>query len=254
VSDPRQGPAFRNRGREVTRLEGFSDAVFGFALTLLVVSLEVPRTFGALEETIGGLVPFAICFTLFLQIWLEHRAFFRRYALEDGWTLFLNSALLFVVLAYVYPLKFLFTLIGWEFLGHVPAALQGTRIIEAAQVPTLMYVYAAGFAAVAAVIGLLYANALRQAEALALTPLERHDTVTALLAQVILAAVAAGSAVVVSTGARAALAGMVYFAIGPAMFAMHARRAAGRRRLWARLSAEAAAAATAARPTPADAG
>ena len=30
-------------GREVSRLEGFSDAVFGFALTLLVVSLEVPE-------------------------------------------------------------------------------------------------------------------------------------------------------------------------------------------------------------------
>ena len=31
--------------REITRLEGSSDAVFGFALTLLVVSLEVPRTY-----------------------------------------------------------------------------------------------------------------------------------------------------------------------------------------------------------------
>ena len=34
-------------GREVSRIEGFSDAVFGFALTLLVVSLEVPDNFEA---------------------------------------------------------------------------------------------------------------------------------------------------------------------------------------------------------------
>ena len=34
-----QSPAFRWRGGDVSRLEGFSDAVFGFALTLLVVSL-----------------------------------------------------------------------------------------------------------------------------------------------------------------------------------------------------------------------
>ena len=32
------------RHKEVTRLEGFSDAVFGFALTLLVVSLETGLT------------------------------------------------------------------------------------------------------------------------------------------------------------------------------------------------------------------
>jgi hypothetical protein len=33
---------FRWRGRDVTRIEALSDAVFGFAITLLVVSLEVP--------------------------------------------------------------------------------------------------------------------------------------------------------------------------------------------------------------------
>jgi uncharacterized membrane protein len=38
------------RGRDVSRLEGFSDAVFGFALTLLVVSLEVPDTFDGWEK------------------------------------------------------------------------------------------------------------------------------------------------------------------------------------------------------------
>ena len=37
-------------GREVSRIEGFSDAVFGFALTLLVVSLEVPDNFDGLKE------------------------------------------------------------------------------------------------------------------------------------------------------------------------------------------------------------
>lgn len=35
---------FRIRGKEISRAEGLSDAAFGFAITLLVVSLEVAKT------------------------------------------------------------------------------------------------------------------------------------------------------------------------------------------------------------------
>ncbi len=41
---------FRMRGREVTRLESFADAIFAFALTLLIVSLEVPKSFADLDQ------------------------------------------------------------------------------------------------------------------------------------------------------------------------------------------------------------
>jgi uncharacterized membrane protein len=63
---------FRWRGGEVTRLEGFSDAVFAFAVTLLVVSLEVPRTFTELAVAMRGFFAFAICFALLFAIWYEH--------------------------------------------------------------------------------------------------------------------------------------------------------------------------------------
>ena len=46
------------RGRDVSRIEGFSDAVFGFALTLLVASIEVPPDFEALKLTLRGFLPF----------------------------------------------------------------------------------------------------------------------------------------------------------------------------------------------------
>ena len=56
--------SFRWRGGEITRIEGFSDAVFAFAVTLLVVSLEVPETFNELWEKMHGFVAFTICFVM----------------------------------------------------------------------------------------------------------------------------------------------------------------------------------------------
>ncbi|HMJ26039.1 MAG TPA: TMEM175 family protein, partial [Pyrinomonadaceae bacterium] len=45
---------FRWRSHEISRIEGLSDAVFGFAVTLLVVSLEVPKTFNELMQAMRG--------------------------------------------------------------------------------------------------------------------------------------------------------------------------------------------------------
>ena len=67
-SRDRDFAGFRLRGNQVTRLESFSDAVFGFALTLLVVSLDVPKSFDDLVDTMRGFTAFAICFLLLALI------------------------------------------------------------------------------------------------------------------------------------------------------------------------------------------
>ncbi len=89
---------FRLRGLDVSRIDAFSDVVFGFALTLLVVSLQVPKTFGELHDLMRGFVAFAISFALLLTVWYAHYLFFRRFGLHDARTIVLNSVLLFFVL------------------------------------------------------------------------------------------------------------------------------------------------------------
>src|SRR5436305_6210726 len=96
-------PHFRWRGGEITRLEGFSDAVFAFAVTLLVVSLEVPHTFAELAMVMKGFLAFGICFAALTLVWKEHTIFIRRYGQQTPWVVFLNCVLLFLVLLYVCP-------------------------------------------------------------------------------------------------------------------------------------------------------
>lgn len=141
---------------DTARIEAFSDAVFGFAVTLLVVSLEVPRTFAEMTAAMRLLPAFAASFALLLLVWQEHRAFFKRFGADDGVLLWINGGLLFVVLAYVYPLKFLMTLlIGPDglFLGRTPPGIDGEDI------PTLMRMYGIGFVLLFAMLSALYARA-----------------------------------------------------------------------------------------------
>ena len=164
-------PGFRLRGREVTRLESFSDAVFGFALTLLVVSLDVPKSFNDLVITMRGFPAFAICFLFLALIWNGHYKFCRRYGLDDGTARFLTCVMLFLVLFYVYPLKFLFNFsIGLLFGSASTVGMTGS------QFSTLLVIYGLGFAAVYGAMTLLYLHAYRLREALDLNDLEKFDT------------------------------------------------------------------------------
>jgi len=162
---------FRWRGEEVTRLEGFSDAVFAFAVTLLVVSLEVPKTFPEFVEVLRGFLPFSLCFYLLAVVWWQHMIYFRRYGLQDTPAVVLNCMLLFCVLCYVYPMKFLFVKMFEQ--AHM----------EVGQVRTLFVVFGAGFGAVALIFALLHCHAWRHREALGLNAVERLKTKQALVHQ-----------------------------------------------------------------------
>jgi uncharacterized membrane protein len=203
-----------------------SDAVFGFAITLLVVSLEVPKTFNELSATMRGFGAFAISFLLLFVVWFNQYKFFRRYGLQDNTTVWLNGALLFVVLFYIYPLKFLFSFLVNEFTGghgeiRLPNGNVAPMLESNTQLATLMLIFGLGYLAVFLVFGLLYWHAYRQRTVLELNEFERFDTRNSIQESALNCAVAVFSiAVVLVGGARyAGMAGMSYLLTGVAMSA-----------------------------------
>ena len=174
----------RWRGEDVSRLEAISDAVFGFSITLIVVSLEVPKTFDDLLGSLSNVGAFAFSFLTLVGIWFMHYRFFRRYGLEDGWTAVLNTLLLFIVLLYVYPLKFLFTLAWRSIIGLPAVGTEPGDMLRIEQVPLLYLSYAIGFIAVYGIFSALHYNAYRQRTALALTRAEALNTISLLMANI----------------------------------------------------------------------
>ncbi len=220
-------PLFKPRGHEVQRIETFSDAVFAFAVTLLIVSLEVPKSFDELMISIRGFYAFAISFLLLTLIWYEQHAFFRRYGLSDTRTLALNIALNFVVLFYVYPLKFLFT---FSFRDQIYGNSPLKPVIKEGQGPALMMIYGIGFMCIYFLFFAMYFHALRKKAELALTGSEEYDTRTKMFANLIFMGIGLLSVAIayLSSGAMADFAGMAYVLIFPVITLFYTYR--GRRK------------------------
>ena len=173
-------PGFHWRGQEITRFEGLSDAVFGFAVTLLIVSLEVPRTFSELLETMRGFFAFAICFVLLMLIWYQQYIFFRRYGLQDTVTIVLNSALLFVVLILHLPTEVSVLDADERMVGLVTGSPSCRRNCAGSH-RAISTAYSddhlqRGISGDCVVFVLLFLHAYRQRAQLALSPVEVFDT------------------------------------------------------------------------------
>jgi uncharacterized membrane protein len=201
---------FRWRGGEVSRVEGLSDGVFALSLTLLVVALEVPLTADELLAVFWQFPAFALCFAFILWVWYEHFLYHRRFGIEDALMVALNGLLLFFIVFYVFPLKFLASaLVTGSLTGesHVSGLGSGAAV---------MLFYSGGFVAIFVVLSVMYWRAWRLRDLLQLDAAERAATLGSLRSHLLSVAIGVLSVfcALALTG-WPALSGLVFFLMGP---------------------------------------
>ncbi|MBC7892191.1 MAG: DUF1211 domain-containing protein [Sphingobacteriaceae bacterium] len=174
-----------NSGHDPTaRVVSFSDGVFGFALTLLVFPFETPTRFAQVVDFVQLGLAYALGAALIAMIWWEHNRFFRLFRGMDRALVALNTALLFVMLVFVYPLKFLAVYLENLFLGQ-----SNSQLISRAEVPTLMMLYGGCFGGTCLLLFLMHRYA-RKHFGQELSPTERIEAQTAARTMVIFFSVA----------------------------------------------------------------
>lgn len=174
-------PNFRYRGLDQTRIETFSDAVFAVAFTLVVLSSAVPETFTELRRSVHDIIPSFICIVLIVVIWYQHYVFFLRYGLQNTKTVTVNTFLLFLVLIYIYPLKFLARFLVKLYSGLIFGMPDNFMNgfggeMNSENMTLLMTAYGAGATFIFMAMTWLYRHAYRKREELDLNEYESFTT------------------------------------------------------------------------------
>ncbi len=226
---------FHYRGLTSSRLENLTDAIFGFAITLLVIASQVPKTYVELQVSMYSFMGFIFCIMLLLGLWNNHNNFFLHFGLQDSTTKILNFLFLFVLLFYVYPLKYLFSFLGTAVYAQIKLAMgdnsealsQVIADINQAQLNSVQWVdimirFGLGLFLMYFLLLLMHVNAYRKREYLKLSLKEQYITRTFIQAYGILLGVCTLSMGIVSLfgGKSASISGMVY-ALIPILLPLH---------------------------------
>ena len=149
-----------SRERQTTRLETFVDAAFAFALTMLVISVDViPDSMDQLVDALKRIPAFAASFAIVVNFWHGHYRWSRRYGVEDAGSVVLSLLLVFVVLVFLYPLRLMmagaFSAMSG---GWLPAEIEITSLGD---LRLLAVVYGVAFALLSATLIALNARVRR---------------------------------------------------------------------------------------------
>jgi uncharacterized membrane protein len=101
--------------RGLNRFEGFSDAVFAIALTLLIVEIKVPGSpegahdyvnlATAMVEQWREFLALFLCYLVIGAYWLQHHYSGRIYAKSDHWFSAINLLFLLAIVVIPYPIR-----------------------------------------------------------------------------------------------------------------------------------------------------
>ncbi len=124
---PKRRTDTRTSGAErgLSRFEGFSDAVFAIALTLLIVEIKVPGSpqgpqeyrdlATAMAEQWREHLALILCYVVIGAYWLQHHYSGRIYARSDHWFGALNLLFLLAIVFIPYPIRAWTFHVGTEF-------------------------------------------------------------------------------------------------------------------------------------------
>jgi uncharacterized membrane protein len=150
---------------EAHRLDGFFDAAFAFAVSLLAIAgAEIPHSLHDLLLALNRIPAFACSFATMLMFWHRHVRWRDRFRTHDTFSVLVSLMLVFFALIFVYPLNMLFSAmfngIYGMFTGNeLPDAL----VINTAPELTALYVcYGIAYACMAGCVALLYRHSIRR--------------------------------------------------------------------------------------------
>lgn len=134
----------------INRIEAFSDAVFAFAATLLVVSVGYEEATSVIKIDWVAFIGFGVSFFVLVSLWWLHYNYFRRANYVDNWIIAINAVLLFVVLYYIFPLK------------SMVNSMAGRQRLSIDDFFSLFQLYSLGFLLIFSCFSLLYYRSYRQ--------------------------------------------------------------------------------------------
>jgi uncharacterized membrane protein len=119
--------------RGLDRFEGFSDAVFAIALTLLIVEIKAPGSpegphgyadlVHAMAEQWREFLALVLCYVVIGAYWLQHHYSGRIYARSDHWFGALNLLFLLAIVVVPYPIRVWCFHVGTAFERDASVAL-----------------------------------------------------------------------------------------------------------------------------------